>query len=90
MFFAPPFSASIIFNLHLLQGLSVSESYQKLKSQFIGIYKRSVTYWPIVQLVNFYLVPLNLRVVVVQLAALLWNSFLSYKTNLPGTIPPLE
>ncbi|KAI6191594.1 Mpv17-like protein [Aphelenchoides bicaudatus] len=89
-FFAPPFSASIIFNLHLLQGSSLKESYRKLKNQFIDIYKRSITYWPIVQLINFYIIPLNMRVIVVQLAALFWNSFLSYKTNRPGTIPPLE
>lgn len=33
------------------------------------------------QLFNFYLVPLHMRVVFVQLAALVWNSFLSFKTQ---------
>lgn len=91
LFFAPPFSASIIFGLHLLEGQSVKNAFQRLKAQFLDIYKRSVTYWPIVQLFNFYLIPLNMRVVIVQIAAFAWNSFLSYKTNQPGIIlPPLE
>ncbi|TKR82401.1 hypothetical protein L596_016132 [Steinernema carpocapsae] len=82
--FAPVFSASIIFNLRLLEGYSAFESYEKLIADFWDIYKRSIQFWPAVQVFNFYLVPLHFRVSFVQVAALLWNCFLSYKTQ---TVP---
>ncbi|KAI6209565.1 Mpv17-like protein [Aphelenchoides besseyi] len=83
IFFAPPFSASIIFNLHLLQGYSISQSWDKLQEHFFDIYKRSILYWP-------FIVPLRYRVIVVQMAALVWNAFLSFKTQSQEPIPPLE
>uniref|UniRef100_A0A1I8A9E1 Mitochondrial inner membrane protein Mpv17 n=1 Tax=Steinernema glaseri TaxID=37863 RepID=A0A1I8A9E1_9BILA len=79
--FAPIFSASIIFNLRVLEGYSAADSLEKLQADFWGIYKRSLQYWPLVQIANFYLIPLHFRVTVVQVAALLWNCFLSYKTQ---------
>ncbi|KAI6205495.1 hypothetical protein M3Y94_00798900 [Aphelenchoides besseyi] len=90
LFFAPPFSASIIFNLHLLQGYSISQSWNKLREHFFDIYKRSILYWPFVQILNFSVVPLRYRVIVVQVAALVWNAFLSFKTQSREPIPPLE
>uniref|UniRef100_A0A915AV39 Mitochondrial inner membrane protein Mpv17 n=2 Tax=Parascaris univalens TaxID=6257 RepID=A0A915AV39_PARUN len=84
-FFAPPFNATVLFNLRLLEGESPTQSYRSLKRDFLGVWIPSLSYWPGVQLINFYCVPLNLRVIVVQVAALLWNSFLSYRTQAAST-----
>ncbi|VDK54566.1 unnamed protein product [Anisakis simplex] len=76
---APVFNASILFNLRLMEGESASESYSSLKRDFLGIWIPSLMYWPFIQMANFYMVPLNYRVIVVQVAALFWNTFLSYR-----------
>ncbi|CAJ0601299.1 unnamed protein product [Cylicocyclus nassatus] len=79
--FAPFFNAVILFNLRVLEGFSVETSWRKMKEDWWTIYSSSLMVWPAVQLVNFYLIPLNMRVIVVQLVAFFWNAFLSYKTQ---------
>ncbi|KHN85989.1 Mpv17-like protein [Toxocara canis] len=78
---APPFNATILFNLRLLEGETPTQSYRSLKRDFLSVWIPSLMYWPFVQMANFYVVPLNYRVIVVQVAALLWNTFLSYRTQ---------
>jgi protein Mpv17 len=90
IFFAPFFSASVIYNLRLLEGYGIKESWNKLLADYWGIYQHSMKFWPCVQIFNFYFLPLNFRVVFVQIAALFWNTFLSYKTQTKLPIPPLE
>ncbi|XP_075234991.1 mitochondrial inner membrane protein Mpv17-like [Lycorma delicatula] len=34
--------------------------------------------WPLVQLINFYFVPINYRIIFLQSIALLWNTYISF------------
>ena len=44
--------------------------------------------WPIAQLINFSLIPLNFRVLWVNLVGILWNAIVSYIANTPISINP--
>ena len=67
--------------LVFLSSMSIMEGTdpkEKLKSRYwIGL-KVNFAVWPLVQFINFKFVPLDLRVLVVNVVALGWNCFLSY------------
>ncbi|CEF69981.1 Protein Mpv17 [Strongyloides ratti] len=79
--FSPVFSSSVIISLRLTECFSISESINSWKNEFLDIYKTSLAFWPFVQLANFYVVPVHFRVFVTQVAALIWNTYLSFKLN---------
>lgn len=81
--FSPFFNAAILFNLRFLQHQSVEKSYELLKEDWFNIYTTSLKVWPLVQAVNFCFVPLNYRVILNQIVAFFWNSYLSYTTQKP-------
>uniref|UniRef100_A0A8C5S4H7 Mitochondrial inner membrane protein Mpv17 n=1 Tax=Laticauda laticaudata TaxID=8630 RepID=A0A8C5S4H7_LATLA len=68
--FAPCFLACFLTVAGTLNGLSLKENWSKLKE-----------IWPAVQVANFYFIPLNYRLPVVQCVAIIWNSYLSWKAN---------
>ncbi|XP_072135058.1 mitochondrial inner membrane protein Mpv17 isoform X2 [Mobula birostris] len=67
---APCFLAGFIAVTGFLGGLSREKIW--LKFQVI---------WPAAQLLNFYFIPLEHRLAVVQLVALMWNTYLSWMAN---------
>ncbi|CAI2330413.1 unnamed protein product [Caenorhabditis sp. 36 PRJEB53466] len=81
--FSPLFNAFILVQLRVLEGFSVSESIERMKADWFVVYSSSLRVWPFVQLLNFYFVPLNYRVILIQVVAFFWNSWLSYKTQRP-------
>ncbi|CAJ0572706.1 unnamed protein product, partial [Mesorhabditis spiculigera] len=79
--FSPIFNGLVLFNLRLLEGFNVKDCADLTKRDWWPVWSTSLMFWPFIQLANFYLVPLNMRVVVTQIAGLFWNSYLSYKTQ---------
>jgi len=65
----------------LLEGTSASD---KLNSTYWPALSRNWMVWPVVQFINFKYVPLELRVLVVNIVSLGWNCYLSY-LNSSGT-----
>jgi len=61
--------------MSILEG---SDPKEKLEKNYFQGLKANWMLWPAVQAVNFKLVPLEHRVLVVNIVSLGWNCFLSY------------
>ncbi|CRK92502.1 CLUMA_CG006041, isoform A [Clunio marinus] len=86
LFFAPAFIGALVGSVGLLQGQNPNDITKKLKREFPDILLANYKLWPAVQLLNFYFVPLNYQVVLVQVVAVLWNTYVSFKTNEVTTV----
>ncbi|ENN72913.1 protein Mpv17 [Dendroctonus ponderosae] len=80
--FAPSFLILFLTNLNLINGRSLSEAKEDVSSNYLDIMVANYKLWPAVQLFNFYCVPLNYQVLLAQSVAVVWNTYLSWKTNL--------
>ncbi|KAF8935089.1 hypothetical protein EDD21DRAFT_377129 [Dissophora ornata] len=78
IFFAPCFIASFFVGQGLLAGASRQTIQDRLKKGYPGALKGNYIVWPAVQCLNFWLVPLQHRLMVVNTFALGWNTYLSH------------
>ncbi|KAG0060202.1 Protein required for ethanol metabolism [Linnemannia elongata] len=78
IFFAPCFIASFFVGQGLLAGESRETIQARLNKGYLGALKSNYMVWPTVQLANFWLVPLQHRLMVVNTFALGWNTYLSH------------
>ncbi|PWY77045.1 hypothetical protein BO70DRAFT_363590 [Aspergillus heteromorphus CBS 117.55] len=72
--FTPVHLTCFLSSMAIMEG---KDPMEKLRSSFIPSYKANLTIWPAVQGVNFAMVPLEYRVLVVNLVSLGWNCLLS-------------
>ncbi|CAG5102686.1 Similar to mpv17: Protein Mpv17 (Danio rerio) [Cotesia congregata] len=79
--FAPPFIAALLATIGFLQGNDVDGVKEKLSKEYKDILINNYKLWPLVQLINFGLVPLNYQVLVNQIVAVFWNTYISFRTN---------
>ncbi|KAI5627756.1 protein Mpv17 [Silurus asotus] len=79
--FAPCFLGTFLGICGTLNGLTVEENVAKLKRDYTDALITNYYLWPAVQIANFYFVPLQHRLAVVQVVAVAWNSYLSWKAN---------
>jgi len=78
---APIFLFNFICLMGVLNGQSRGQIKSEIQRHYVDIMIRNYQLWPAAQLINFGLVPLQYRVLFAQSVALLWNTYLSYKTN---------
>ncbi|XP_034017834.1 protein Mpv17 [Thalassophryne amazonica] len=79
--FAPCFLATFFLISGTLNGLTVKENIAKLERDYTDALISNYYLWPPVQVANFYFVPLHHRLAVVQIVAVVWNSYLTWKAN---------
>ncbi|XP_056873024.1 protein Mpv17 isoform X1 [Takifugu flavidus] len=79
--FAPCFLAAFFCVSGSLNGLTLEENVRKLKRDYTDALISNYYLWPPVQIANFYFVPLHYRLAVVQVVAVGWNSYLTWKAN---------
>jgi len=79
--FAPSFLCVFVTAVSTLQGLGLREIKENLSANYVDIVLTNWKIWPATQLINFYFVPFQHRILVVNLVALFWNTYLAAKTN---------
>lgn len=84
LLFAPCVTAAFFCINNKFAGGSFEDLKEKLKERYVETLLTSYKLWPAVQIVNFTIVPFQYRVGVVQLVAVLWNTYLSWQINKPG------
>ncbi|KRY35939.1 Protein SYM1 [Trichinella spiralis] len=78
---SPVVLASFLVLLRTLEMKPIKTAFHQCRTQFWDIYLTGLKVWPFMQLVNFYLVPLEHRILVVQMVAIFWNTYLAWKTQ---------
>lgn len=65
------------------RGKTATEVKDQLSADFIPTLLTAYKIYPALQIFNFYITPLNLRPVVVNVVSIFWNTYLSWKSNNP-------
>ncbi|EGI62725.1 PREDICTED: mpv17-like protein [Acromyrmex echinatior] len=80
--YGPAAMCSFFFGMSLLELKPVSECIDEVKIKFWPTYKIAICVWPILQTINFILIPERNRVVYVSICSLIWTCFLAYMKSL--------
>lgn len=73
--------AQLVAIISFMQHQSLTKVQEKLRREYLDILIANYYVWPWVQLVNFRFVPLNYQVPLTQIVAIMWNIYISWKTN---------
>ena len=81
-FLFAPWAISYVFTLNtFIDGGNFQDALNRIKDQFIPTYKVNLMVWPAAQLINFWLIPVQYRVLMANGTALWWNTYLSYRSH---------
>lgn len=78
---APLITVGFLAIFTKMNGLNNFESIETIKNEFWGIQTKSWPFWMSVQAINFRFMPLAYRVLFIQVASILWNTYLSWKAS---------
>ncbi|XP_043254564.1 mpv17-like protein [Colletes gigas] len=82
--YSPAAMCCFFFGINFLEMRPVSECIEEVKRKFWPTYKVGVCVWPVLQTINFFLIPEHNRVVYVSVCSLIWTSFLAYMKAMEG------
>lgn len=74
---APSINVGIVVFMEVLQLHKFEDIKNKCKNNLPGIIYNQYKLWPAVQLFNFYVIPLEYRVLVLAAVAFFWNIYLA-------------
>ncbi|XP_046481343.1 mpv17-like protein [Neodiprion pinetum] len=80
--YGPAAMCCFFFGINLLEFKPISECVEEVKQKFWPTWKTGICVWPILQTINFTLIPERNRVVYVSVCSLMWTSFLAYMKSL--------
>ncbi|XP_001949558.1 mpv17-like protein [Acyrthosiphon pisum] len=75
-----PFAmASFFFFMTLLDGGTIEDAKTEVQEKFVSTWKIAVMVWPVLQTINYCVIPSKNRLIFVSLAGFVWTTFLAYK-----------
>ncbi|KAK3117667.1 Protein required for ethanol metabolism [Teratosphaeriaceae sp. CCFEE 6253] len=77
-------STNLFVFLSTMAMMEGTDPKKKLASTYMEALKKNWMLWPVVQFTNFKFVPLEHRVLVVNVVSLGWNCYLSFLNSQPG------
>ncbi|KAK5781540.1 ethanol metabolism protein PWA37_003699 [Arxiozyma heterogenica] len=66
----------------IMEGQSIAVAKKKLDVEWWNTLKVNWTIWPLFQMINFSFIPLQHQLLAVNVIAIFWNAFLSYKNSI--------
>eukprot|EP01112_Ceratiomyxa_fruticulosa_P023925 TRINITY_DN939_c2_g1_i3.p1 TRINITY_DN939_c2_g1~~TRINITY_DN939_c2_g1_i3.p1 ORF type:complete len:230 (-),score=33.81 TRINITY_DN939_c2_g1_i3:383-1072(-) len=79
-----PFTISLSFiSVGFLNGRSIEQAENKIKADLLTTMGMGAAYWPIINFMNFRLVPVDYRPVAGSIAASVWQMYMSNQVNKP-------
>lgn len=79
--FAPCFIVVFLSAFGVVQQHNINVIKEDIEQNYLDILAVNYTIWPFAQAINFSLIPLRFQVLFVQIIALFWNTYLSWKTQ---------
>jgi len=80
-FCGPLINASFFIGMGLMEGKSTGEIKDKLSRDYLDTMLMNYKVWPAIQLVNFYLIPIQFRVLFANVGQFGWSIYLSQQAN---------
>mmetsp|Transcript_19164 Transcript_19164/g.34678 ORF Transcript_19164/g.34678 Transcript_19164/m.34678 type:complete len:186 (-) Transcript_19164:119-676(-) len=74
------------FTTLFLEGRSLTDFVRKIKTDFFTIQRKAWKVWPLAALINYKVVPVQFRVLVINLVALLWTTILIISSKISKKI----
>ncbi|GFU54388.1 hypothetical protein NPIL_471101 [Nephila pilipes] len=81
LLFTPFFLGCFLTVSGLLQLQPWSVIKVKINEEYFEVLKTNYMLWPAAQLITFYVIPLQYRIIFVSFVALLWNTYLASQAN---------
>ena len=79
--FAPYICCNYLFGAGLLKSGDFNFAKENARKKIKGVLGVNYCYWPFVNFLNFRFVPMQFRMLTVNVCAIFWNGFMSYKNN---------